>query len=46
MANSEMNDKVSEKDTDSVETKQVKDASPKVQAREGPRVVLDALMVS
>nr|CAD98883.1 ABC protein [Phanerodontia chrysosporium] len=42
MANSEVNDRVSEKDTDSVETKQVKDASPKVQAREGPRVVLDA----
>lgn len=42
MAKNEMNDKASEKDTDSVETKEVQDASPEVKAREGPKIVLDA----
>ncbi|EKM58258.1 uncharacterized protein PHACADRAFT_171522 [Phanerochaete carnosa HHB-10118-sp] len=42
MSKDEMNDKASEKDTESVETKEVQDATPKVQAREGPKIVLDA----
>lgn len=42
MYKNEMSDKASEKDTESVETKEVQDATPKIQAREGPKIVLDA----
>ena len=31
-----------EKDTESVETKEVKDVTPELKAREGPNIVLDA----
>lgn len=31
----------SEKDTESISTKEVEEVSPKVQAREGPKIVLD-----
>ena len=35
-------DKVDEKDTESIETKEVEDLSPKLKAREGPKVHLDS----
>ena len=31
-----------DKDTESVETKEVKDVTPELKAREGPNIVLDA----
>ena len=43
MAPAEMSDKASEKDTESIETKDVKDVVPeKGKARDVPRVVLDS----
>ena len=42
MSSEKVDEKYNEKDTDSIETKEVQDLSPKVKAREGPRVVLDA----
>ena len=42
MSKNDMNEKASEKDTDSIETTEVQETAPKGKAHGGPRIVLDA----